>query len=142
MGDVRDALETVATAERKARIAEGSTTSTNTDELIDSGATFTDSVTVGDTVLNQTDRTTTTVLSIDSDTTLTLNADIMASGDEYSIQASAYTTTAGNKNIFSLAINNAQSDWTNTVVTGSRIRDTDYTDVSTVIDYLRKSTLQ
>jgi hypothetical protein len=142
INDVRAALETVATSDRKARIEEGSATSTNPDELIDFFGTFTDTVTVSDTVLNHTDRTTTTVLSIDSNSTLTLNADIMASGEEYSIQASAYTTTAGNKNIFSLAINNAQSDWTNTIVTGSRIRDTDYTDVSTVIDYLRRSTLQ
>lgn len=44
---------------------------------------------VGDIIINTTDGTTATVTAIDSDTTLSISADIMASGEAYVIYASA-----------------------------------------------------
>lgn len=67
-------------------VDEGTTTSTSTDELVDTGQTdFLTTVAAGDTVHNVTDTSYTTVFSVDSNTTLTLDDDIMVSGDDYEI---------------------------------------------------------
>lgn len=64
----------------------GSSTSTSASKLINSGATFsTDGVQVGMNVYNTTDGTNTTVVSVDSETQLTLADDIFVSGEEYQI---------------------------------------------------------
>jgi hypothetical protein len=63
----------------------GTATSTTTNKLVDSAAQFTANVTVGDIVSNTTDSTTATVNAKDSNTQLTLSADIMASGESYVI---------------------------------------------------------
>jgi len=63
----------------------GTTTSTTANKLIETGQNFTSTVQVGDIVLNTTDNTKSTVSSVDSDTQLTLAADIMASGETYVI---------------------------------------------------------
>lgn len=56
---------------------EGANTGTSANKLIDSGASFqTAGVTTGDVVLNVTDRTSATVTAVDSQTQLTLSADI------------------------------------------------------------------
>ena len=54
-------------------------------KLIDSGQTFTKSVSVGDAVTNTTDSTSTTISAIDSDTQLTVKDDIFTSGETYTI---------------------------------------------------------
>ena len=54
-------------------------------KLIDSGQTFTKSVSVGDAVTNTTDSTRTTISAIDSDTQLTVKDDILTSGETYTI---------------------------------------------------------
>jgi len=63
----------------------GTTTSTTTNKLIDSTKTFTTTVAIGDVVNNTTDNTTAIILSIDSNTTISLSADIMQSGENYNI---------------------------------------------------------
>jgi len=66
----------------------GETSATTADKLVDSTADFsTDGVRVGDIVLNTTDSTTALVTAIDSGTTLSLDTDIMTSGEGYEIRA-------------------------------------------------------
>jgi hypothetical protein len=65
----------------------GTATSTVTDKLVDTAADFvTDEIAVGDVVLNLTDTTSATITAIDSLTTLSLDDDIIVSGDIYRIQ--------------------------------------------------------
>ena len=67
----------------------GTTTATTTDKLVDGTQNFTSTVRVGDLVKNTTDSTTATVTAVDSDTTLSLSADIMVSGENYEIKYEA-----------------------------------------------------
>jgi len=61
----------------------GTNTSVTASKLVDSGATFvTDSVQVGDSVINATDNTTTTVSVVDSETQLALASDIFTAGSK------------------------------------------------------------
>jgi len=65
----------------------GSATSTSSDKLVDTAADFvTDEVAAGDVVENITDSTTATITAVDSLTTLSLDTDIMASGEVYRIK--------------------------------------------------------
>ena len=72
--------------------ANGTTTSTSANKLVDSTAFFTSTVTVGDQVVNQVDGTTALVTNIDSNTTLSLDSDIMLSGEAYTIDNSPFIT--------------------------------------------------
>jgi hypothetical protein len=64
----------------------GTTTGTTASKLVDSGATFvTAGVAIGDTVSNTTDGTSGLIMAVDSETQLTVNADIFVSGEDYSI---------------------------------------------------------
>jgi len=63
----------------------GTATATTADKLVDANQGFTDAIYVGMTVYNTTDSTTASVTAIDSDTILSLSADIMASGETYII---------------------------------------------------------
>ena len=67
-----------------------SATGTTTDKLVDSAGLFTTTnlVGVGDIVYNSTDSTIATVTAVDSATQLTVSANIMASGESYSIYRS------------------------------------------------------
>ena len=64
----------------------GTTTATTANKLVDSTQNFTSTVRVGDLVKNTTDSTSATVTAIDSDTTLSLSADIMVLDDAYQIK--------------------------------------------------------
>jgi len=67
-------------------LSSGTTTGTTADKLVDSGATFiSDGVTVGDQVRNTTDDTYAIITAVDSETTLSINRDIMVSGEDYSV---------------------------------------------------------
>tara|TARA_R100000700_G_scaffold24_1_gene48 strand:+ start:3438 stop:5801 length:2364 start_codon:yes stop_codon:yes gene_type:complete len=66
----------------------GTATSTTTNKLVDSSATFTSLVKVGDIVFNLTDTTYASVNSIDDANTLTLSSNIFTSGEEYMIYSS------------------------------------------------------
>jgi len=67
-------------------ISTGTTDGTTASKLVDSGAAFdTDGTSVGDVVLNTTDSTRAKITAIDSSTTLSLDADIMVSGEDYEI---------------------------------------------------------
>ncbi len=72
--------------------ANGTTTSTTANKLVDSSASFTTTVTVGDQVVNQVDGQTALVSNIDSDTTLSLDNDIMLTGEAYTIDNSPFIT--------------------------------------------------
>ena len=81
----------------------GTTTSAATKQLIDSNANFTaESVQTGMIVVNTTDGTQTTVLSIENATTLNVTDDIMANAEAYQLYdgnqegAVLYIGTAGN----------------------------------------------
>ena len=72
--------------------ANGTTTATTANKLVDSSASFTSTVTVGDQVVNQVDGQTALVSNVDSDTTLSLDADIMLTGEAYTIDNSPFIT--------------------------------------------------
>ena len=63
----------------------GTTSSASSSKLIQAGQNFTTTVAIGDYVYNTTDNTSATVTAVDSDTTLSISANIMASGEAYVI---------------------------------------------------------
>ena len=68
----------------------GTTTSTTADKLVDSTQNFETTAQVGSFIKNTTDSTTASVTAIDSDTTLSISSDIMASGENYILFAKPY----------------------------------------------------
>jgi len=70
----------------------GTATGTTANKLVDSTKAFTTSVKVGAIVHNTTDGTIATVTAVDSNTQLSLSADIMANTEEYVIYASPETS--------------------------------------------------
>ena len=66
-------------------LAQGTTTATVANKLVDSSATFTTLIKVGDVVENTTDNTTAKITVIDSATQVTLDNNIMTSGETYRI---------------------------------------------------------
>jgi hypothetical protein len=74
----------------RSEYANGTATSTSPGELVDSGQNFQDNVATNFVVYNTTNSTSATISSIDSNTTLTLSADIMASGEDYVIYKSSF----------------------------------------------------
>jgi hypothetical protein len=68
----------------------GSATSTTANKLVDSTQNFDTTAQVGSFIKNTTDSTTTSVTAIDSDTTLSISSDIMASGENYILFAKPY----------------------------------------------------
>lgn len=84
-------------------VIETGTNTTNTaSKLIDSSATFiTNNIKTGDIVHNDTDETSATVVSVDSQTQLTLNANIFtATGKAFAIYAGSPQTGLGNQGCF------------------------------------------
>jgi len=83
-------------------IASGTNTTATSFKLINSAGTFlTKNIAVGDIVHNDTDETAATVVSVDSATQLTLNADIFAAtGKVYAIYAASTQTGLGNQGCF------------------------------------------
>lgn len=70
------------------KVDEGTTDGTTSDKLVDSSQNFLTTVTVGDVIHNTTDGTYARVTAVDSDTQLSLDNDIMASGEDYVVQHS------------------------------------------------------
>jgi len=66
-------------------LAQGTASSTTTNKLVDTSAAFTTLLAVGDVVENTTDNTTAKITAIDSATQLTIDNDIMVSGETYRI---------------------------------------------------------
>ena len=66
-------------------LAKGIASATTTNKLVDASAAFTTLIAVGDVVENITDNTTAKITAIDSATQVTLDNDIMASGEVYRI---------------------------------------------------------
>ena len=75
----------------------GTTTSTTADKLVQTGQNFVSTVTVGDIIHNTTDGTFTTVTAVDSNTSLSLDDDIMATSEAFVIYHinNNITATAG-----------------------------------------------
>lgn len=63
----------------------GSATATVASKLVDSNQNFSSKLKIGDIVYNNTDSTAATVTAIDSATQVSLSADIMASGESYTV---------------------------------------------------------
>jgi len=83
----------------------GTTTSTTSDKLVDSGKDFTagvDPVAIGDLIHNTTDKTYARVTAIDGATTLSIDSDIMVSGEAYIVTQDSVvelgTTTSATTN--------------------------------------------
>ena len=68
----------------------GTTTSATANKLVDSTQNFNTTAQVGSFIKNTTDSTTASVTAIDSDTTLSISSDIMASGENYILFAKPY----------------------------------------------------
>jgi hypothetical protein len=81
---------TISKDQKLDELDRGTTSATTANKLVDSTQNFTSTVQVGSFVKNTTDNTTASVTAIDSDTTLSLSADIMASGENYIIYAKPY----------------------------------------------------
>lgn len=73
----------------KSQADSGTTDGTTSSKLIDSSQNFLTTVSVNDIVHNTTDGTYAKVTAVDSDISLSLNADIMISGEAYQIETSA-----------------------------------------------------
>lgn len=80
----------------------GTTTGTTAFKLIEAGQNFTATVSVGDTVNNTTDSTAAIVTSVDSDSQLTLDCDIMVSGENYTINSTTLAFTFNLDSIISI----------------------------------------
>lgn len=72
----------------------GTTTSATASKLVQTGQNFLTTVDVGDVVFNSTDSTWAYVSAVDSDTTLSLTSDIMASAEAYTIYATPALSSA------------------------------------------------
>jgi trimeric autotransporter adhesin len=72
--------------------AAGTTTSAAANKLIQTGQTFLSTVSVGDQVVNQVDGQSALVTNVDSNTILSLDGDIMLSGEAYTIDNSPFIT--------------------------------------------------
>ena len=92
MGDWNATTNSPVLSSGGGEAANGTTTSTTANKLVDSSASFTSTVTVGDQVVNQVDGQTALVSNVDSDTTLSLSADIMLTGEAYTIDNSPFIT--------------------------------------------------
>jgi len=68
----------------------GTTTATTANKLVDSTQNFQTTAQVGSFIKNTTDSTTASVTAIDSDTTLSISSDIMATGENYILFAKPY----------------------------------------------------
>lgn len=81
---------TISKDQRLDELDRGTTTSTTANKLVDSTQNFETTAQVGSFVKNTTDGTTASVTAVDNNTTLSLDSDIMASGEEYILFAKPY----------------------------------------------------
>lgn len=79
--------DTIGIPEISSKISSGSATATTANKLVDSSALFITGqvVAIGDIVYNTTDGTAALVEAVDSDTTLSISADIMADTEAYTL---------------------------------------------------------
>jgi len=78
-------VTTVTTTAPDSGTTTGTSVPPDTNKLIQAGQNFLTTVSIGDTVNNTTDSTAAIVTAIDSDTQLSLDCDIMVSGEDYTI---------------------------------------------------------
>jgi len=90
----------IAFVSKSVQVDSGTTDGTTASKLVDAGQDFLTTVTVGDVVANTTDGTYAAVTAIDDDGTLSLSADIMTTGEAYTISSwwtLQYQVTLSNK---------------------------------------------
>jgi hypothetical protein len=85
--------------------ATGTTTSTASLKLVDSGASFLTTVSEGDRVKNTTDNTYSYVVSVDSDTQLSIYDEIFVSGEGYQVEGGFGWTTTGTQFLITAGVN-------------------------------------
>ena len=84
-GYFEDGVNPRTSTDPSVKKVDSTTTGSGAYKLIDSTALFTKTVSIGDTVYNDTDSTSTIITSIDSDTQLNVKQDIFDSGEDYSV---------------------------------------------------------
>ncbi|MAU64024.1 MAG: hypothetical protein CMC38_06775 [Flavobacteriaceae bacterium] len=114
----------------------GTTTSANSDKLEDSSQNFTSTVIPGDFLINTTDNTYADIKAVDSDTTLSLSSDIMASGEEYTIKrGSSLVVSSGTAKVtYTPNSNFAGSDSFKFKARDKGVGDDELTDVENSVD--------
>lgn len=120
----------------------GTTTSTTDFKLVDSGASFLSTVSAGDVVKNVTDTTYSYVVSVDSDTQLTIWDNIFVSGESYSVDGGfGWTITniywrqvAGtNTSVATNKLIDANASFTTTVAAGMIAQNTSPVSYATIL---------
>ncbi len=120
MQDFEDATEWTGLGDT---VDSGTTDGTTANKLVDSTQNFDVTVTVGDTIINRTDLTTTTVSAIDSATVLAVAADIFVSGEAYEIYETE-TTLADDSTNFKEQSNSLKLTAGAAIAAGSKIAHT------------------
>jgi len=106
-------------------IVEGTTTGTTSSKLVDSSENFTaQGVLIGDRVTNTTDTTYATVTALDSSTTLSLSADIMTSGENYSIERGVRIVSGTTTSTTSSKLVDSSETFTDRIAVGDKIINT------------------
>ena len=106
-------------------VVSGVTTATTSNKLVDSSESFTtQGVRIGDRIKNITDTTYATVTAIDSATTLSVSANIFASGESYTISRGVRIVTGTTTSTTSNKLVDSSEVFTNRIATGDKVRNT------------------
>lgn len=106
-------------------IVTGTTTATTASKLVDTSENFTTrGIKVGDKIKNTTDTTYAIVTAVDSATTLSISADVMASGENYTITCGTTVVSGTTTSTTSSKLVDASEVFTNRVEAGDKVRNT------------------
>jgi len=106
-------------------IVSGATTATTSNKLVDSSENFTtQGVMVGDRINNITDTTYATVTAIDSSTTLSVSADVFASGESYTIVRGVRIVTGTTTGTTASKLVDSSETFTNRIAAGDKVINT------------------
>jgi len=106
-------------------VVSGITTATTSDKLVDSSESFTtQGVRIGDRINNVTDTTYATVTAIDSATTLSVSADVFASGESYTITRGVMIVTGTTTSDSASKLVDSSEVFTNRIAVGDTVVNT------------------
>ena len=106
-------------------VVSGVTTATTGDKLVDSSESFTNQgVRIGDRINNTSDTTYATVTAIDSATTLSVSADVFASGESYTITRGVLIVDGSADGTTTDKLVDSGERFTNRIAVGDRVRNT------------------
>jgi len=106
-------------------IVTGVATATTGDKLVDSSESFTtQGVRIGDRITNVTDTTYATVTALDSATTLSVSADVFASGETYTINRGVRIVSGTTDGTTSDKLVDSSEVFTNRIAVGDKVRNT------------------